>query len=183
MCFVSMGFVSTISGRCWDGWSLCSNDTSTIDTGRYIIHNRFLSLWINNLSFRIGVVYRRSRRKHLYRLSWGYRVSNLVIIFVRLSQLVIPVHMEGFLFLDVLLRKCFLHWYYTFSFTYFAINCCWENICIPFNILCLPCCRITHCSHQLKNWLQGISMMLNGSLGISFGVGFTFPRCALMIPF
>lgn len=31
-------------------------------------------------------------------------------------------------------------------------------------------CRISHSSHQLRNLLQGISMMLSGSLGIFFEV-------------
>lgn len=35
----------------------------------------------------------------------------------------------------------------------------------------IPCdCRISRSSHQLKNSLQGISMMLSGSSGISFEV-------------
>lgn len=35
-------------------------------------------------------------------------------------------------------------------------------------------CRISHSSHQLRNLLQGISMMLSGSLGIFFEVNFNY---------
>lgn len=61
--------------------------------------------------FELLLIFRRSRRIHLYRLSWESQASNLAITSARRWRLVILVHTEGSLFLDALLRKSFLHWW------------------------------------------------------------------------
>ena len=111
--------------------------------------------------------YRKNRRIHFFQWSWEFQASSQPIISARHWQQVILVPMVVFLFLVVLLRKSFLHWYslsYISSFQ--LVSVFW---CVPSFF-----CRTSRSSHQLRNLLQGISMTLSGNLDISLEVSFNF---------
>ena len=125
-----------------------------------------LATFINIPSLNLFHSYSKSKRIHFYPWNWGFRVDSQQITFARRWQRVIQAPMEVSLYLVVLLRKFFLHWY-IHIFYYMILLDLMDDF---WHFSLLWSCRIFHNSHQHKSWLQGTFMMSNGSLGIFFEV-------------
>lgn len=112
--------------------------------------------------------YSKNKKMLIFPWSWGFPADNRLTTFAKHWLQVILVRMEASRCLVELQRKFSRLWYNISSSNifdrYYSIGD------IPNLIWWF---RISHKHHQHKNLSPGISMMWNGSLGISFAVNFS----------
>lgn len=97
------------SGRCWDRWSICTNDLATIESGSQLsLYLSCLSI-LQTFSWQISL-YSKSRRMRIYLLNWVLPANSRQIISVKHWLQVILALMEDSQFPVEQLKKCFLHW-------------------------------------------------------------------------